>query len=205
MMNLYLIALAVGGTLVMISLAFGGDGDDIDLDLDADVDVDMEMDADADLDADADADADAAGTDALDGWLPITSIRFWTFFLAFFGLTGTLIAGLGLAQSPIATGLIAGAVGWASGAAMIAVYRRLKTDVVDSHVSDRDCLGASATVVVPVLPGQLGKVRLEIKGRTVELLARSEDEALGRREHVVVYEVETDGRVLVARAPQLTS
>lgn len=194
MLTLYLIALAVGGTMVLASLLFGGDFDD----LEADVDVDADIDADVDADADGDTDHDTG--DLLAGWLPVTSLRFWIFFAAFFGLTGTLLVGLKLIDSGAIVAALSGAVGWSAGAAIVAAYRRLKDQVVDSTLGEDDYIGANGIVVLPVAKGRTGKVRLELAGRTVELLADTEEEEpLDIRQIVTVWGIVDDGRVLIAR------
>ena len=101
-----ILAIARGGLFVAASVFFGDhdtDSDaDFDADLDTDFDADLDIDADIDVDVDADIDVDAdhsiadivhAGGDAAHDalWLPFFSLRFWTFSLASFGLTGTLL------------------------------------------------------------------------------------------------------------------
>ena len=78
MLTLYLIAFAIGGTLILVSLFFGGH------DADVDVDGDIDMDADADTDFDAGHGIDFSGADF---WIPFSSIRFGIFFAAFCGLS----------------------------------------------------------------------------------------------------------------------
>lgn len=193
LLTLYLIALATGGTLVLASLALGGDHD-------ADADAELEGDADASAEGHGD---DAGWGDGFDAWLPVTSLRFWTFFLAFFGLTGTLLSGLSLAAATPAA-VAAVAVGYISGVVCVRVIRSMQGQVVDSSVSGDDLIGAGGRVVVPLGRGQTGKVRLEIKGRTVEVLADTEEEAaLTAGQAVMVYAVQDDGRVLVSRSEQL--
>lgn len=193
MLTLYLIALAVGGTLVAASLLFGGDHD-----VDADVDVDVDADIDADVDADGDVDV-GHGLD-FGAWLPVTSIRFWTFFLAFFGMTGTLMQGLGVIELKWVTLGISSAVGWVCGTATVIAYRKLKRDVVDSSIGEADFVGATGTVVVPVAKGDAGKIRLEIGGRTVELIAETEEEeSFAAKQPAMIWKVKPDGSVLIAR------
>jgi membrane protein implicated in regulation of membrane protease activity len=208
MLTFYLIALLVGGLLVAASLFSGGDAD-----VDADVDVDVDADADADVDADADGDADAGpahvapafDVDGLSAWMPIRSVRFWTFFLAFGGLLGTLLTLFDLLPAlPIA--VISGAVGYASGIGISTVVRRLRTEDVSSGVSESDYVGATGTVLLPVAPGQVGKVRVELKGRAVDAAAVTDDpDALAERSEVLVYEVRDDGVLLVTANANATS
>lgn len=193
MLTLYLIALAIGGTLVVASLLFGGD-----MEADADIDVDVDADFDADFDADVDADI-GHGLDFGD-WLPVTSIRFWTFFMAFFGLTGTLMQGLGVIDMKWVTVGISTAVGWVCGTAIVIVYRKLKRDVVNSHIGEADFVGATGTIVVAVARGNAGKIRLQLGGRTVELIAKTEDdEEFAAKQNAIVFKVKKDGSVLIAR------
>ncbi len=200
MLTLYLIALIIGGTLVVASLLFGGEGEaDGDFDHDADLDADVEVSADADHDLDHDA---GGGMDALSGWLPIASIRFWIFFLAFFGLTGTtLSAGKFFSGTLIA--ILSGAVGYVCGASITSAIRKLRRQVVDSSLGEADFIGITATVVVPIAKGKTGKIRFEAKGRVIELMAETDEEGtLDRKQPVMIYGMK-DGNVVVSRSEQL--
>lgn len=174
---IYVACLIVGGGLVLVS--FFSDADhDADLDVDADVDVDFDVDADVDIDADADADFDGPqsvdGADAL--WMPVLSLRFWIFFAAFFGLTGTLLHLIGglswqvTLGASIGTGVFAGwTVSW--------MVRKLRTERVDSNVDpERDYVGSRGEVILIVEPGSPGQVRLSIKGIDIDLGATVEGE-----------------------------
>ncbi len=88
MLTVYLITAVVGGAFVLLS-AFGGSHDDFDHD--ADFDSDAGFESDAGLDADFGADADHGELVHADVWLPFLSMRFWTYFLTFFGVTGMLL------------------------------------------------------------------------------------------------------------------
>jgi hypothetical protein len=101
-MTIYLAALAFGGVLLIASLV-GGHGH-------ADHDAGH---ADGhDGDHDHGADADSAAHAAL--VLPFLSLRFWIFGLTFFGLTGAILHGFGLA-GPLATAIIASVMGLGMG------------------------------------------------------------------------------------------
>jgi membrane protein implicated in regulation of membrane protease activity len=194
MLSLYLVALGLGGTFLLASLFMGGHGEG------ADADADAHADADGDAHGDAHGDADHAG--ALDGvlaWLPVTSLRFWTFFLAFFGLTGALLTLFSLASSQVIIAALAGVIGYGSGWAMVATIRHLSRNETSSAVSERDYVGATGRVMVPVSRDKVGKVRIEIKGRTVEMLARTEDDIeFASQQPVIIYAVDDD-HVLVTR------
>ena len=195
MLSVYLIALLVGGFLLAMSILGGGDHD---------TDVDADVDADADADVDADADGGHGGFDVM-GWLPVGSLRFWTFFAAFFGLTGLVIDTGGFVGPYVGLG-VAGAVGYVCGYTMVRIVRSLRREQVNSSLAIGDCVGETARVILPVSPERTGKIRLEIKGRTVELLAKTEDEGLelAPGQACVIYGLNEDGSAVVTRAAALT-
>ncbi|ACY13042.1 hypothetical protein [Haliangium ochraceum] len=204
MLTIYLIALLIGGSLLLVSLFAGGDADaDADADF-AGGDVDMDMDADIDVDADLDADGDLHGGGFDFGlWLPIASLRFWTFFAAFFGVTGVALTLLdaSLGQWPLLA--IAVAMGYGCGTAAVAAFRYMDRSQTSSSLSLQDYIGESALVRVSVGPNKVGKVRLEVKGRSVELMAKTEEsDAFAVRERAMVYAVDDDGYALLTRVGQ---
>lgn len=182
MLTWYLVALVIGGTLVGVSLLFGGDHD-----------------GDHDTDAHGDTDHEASTLDVMSSLLPLGSLRFWTFFLAFFGATGLVMTAADLAGRVI-TAIVAAGVGYACGASITFAIRRLHRDVVDSSLGEGDYVGATARVVLPVSTARRGKVRLELKDRVVEAVAQTEDQAeLAAGEPVIIYAVKDDGSVVVSR------
>ena len=199
MLIVYLICLLIGGALVALS-AFTG-AHDADVDFDVDADVDMDADADVDADADADADGDAAvdhgsGGFEFDAWLPIASVRFWTFFLAFGGLVGSLLSGFDL-LSPIPTAIGSIVTGYVAGLTISWIVRKLKRDDVSSGLSAKDCIGATGQVVLPVSADQPGQIRVRVKGRLVDFIAETEGETLPINGEAMVYELRDDGTALV--------
>ncbi len=213
MLVLYVVALGIGGTLVAASLLLGGH--DVDHDMDAGVDSDFDAGADTDFDADADVDhdvdahvdADHEGVGAVDavmGWLPFMSVRFWIFFLAFFGLTGTALTLAEAIDSRSIIGVVSGVIGYLAGVGVVASIRRLRKTQVDSSLTVKDYVGATGIVMVRVGKESTGKVRLQLKGRSVELLARTEEEMVFEPKQVVmVYGVTDDGQVMVTKSEQL--
>ncbi len=204
LLALYLGSLVLGGGLLAVSVVLGGGDADADLDHDVDADVDHDVDHDA-----GHADAGAAL------WLPILSLRFWTFFLAFFGLTGALLDVLGRAG---AVGASSGQVlaislvtGFAAGWGVAALIRRLKADTVSSTVvPETDYAGRSGEVILDVAPGSPGWVRVDVRGVSVDLkaeLVAGHEGTLSAGQQVIVVEWR-DGRVLVGpfdtgeRAPE---
>lgn len=185
MLMVYLIALIVGGVLLALTLVLGGAADH-----DADTGgVDHDS-------GDADADHGSA-LDALFAWVPVTSLRFWTFFAAFFGGVGTVLSAWSLA-GPVPAAVVAVAAGWLSGLIMDRSMRYLRRSDSDSSLGGRDVVGAGAEVLVPVSSAAPGKVRVRLKGRAVDLIAATDDEGtLAAGQHVTVLSMDDDGHVVV--------
>jgi membrane protein implicated in regulation of membrane protease activity len=189
MVVLYVMSLIVGGGLLLLSLVAGG-----------------EVGAADGLDG-----GGLEGTESGEGFsgsaLPLASMFFWTFFLAFFGLTGVLLSFLSRGAGTLLTVLLS--VGMGVGAGLIAsrVLRGLGRSEVDSSVRPTDMVGRLGRVVVPVGREQPGKIRVELKGRTVELLAYGDETVpLAPPQRVYVHDVLKDGsvRVVSAEAPHGT-
>ncbi|HJK89928.1 MAG TPA: NfeD family protein [Polyangiaceae bacterium LLY-WYZ-15_(1-7)] len=211
-MYAYLGALVFGGVLLFSSILLGGhdDGDfdaDGDVDLDADLDVDADADLDLDVDGDVDADVDHGGGLSkdlqLDGggadvFWALRSLRFWTFFLAFFGLTGMVLDGLGLVDNPWVTLALALGMGGATGFGAAAAIRALSSDRTAEGAGSGDYIGKTARVVVPLRGGSVGKVRVEVKGSLVDVLAVTDEGELTSEDEVLIIEMEGT-RARVAR------
>jgi membrane protein implicated in regulation of membrane protease activity len=191
LMYLYIAALILGGVLLGASLLLGGhdadgpDADGPDLDADADVDADGAFDKDIDV---------GAASDAF--WI-LRSVRFWMFFLAFFGLTGVTLDGLGLVETSWITALLSTAMGLFAGGGAAMAFRALARDETAEAGGAADYVGKSAKVLVPPKRGSVGRVRVEIKGQLVDVLATSEDD-IGVDDEVLV--IDMDGtRARIAR------
>jgi membrane protein implicated in regulation of membrane protease activity len=152
----YVFALVAGGILLGASVVLGGG--------------DHEGDAHADVhQADGDHAAAAFGVLAM-----LVSLRFWTFFLAFFGLTGVVLTLFELAPAWV-TAVAAAGMGIASGAGASFVVRQLSGRESNSAASSADYIGKTAKVMVTVGPSQLGRVRLTLGGAIVDVLATTDD------------------------------
>ncbi|MFK7991039.1 MAG: NfeD family protein [Sandaracinaceae bacterium] len=205
---LYLFSLIVGFVLLGASILLGG-SDDADLDTDADLDGGLDLDADGDLDFEAeggldkdlslDLDSEGGHGDFSGFLLTFLSLRFWTFFLAFFGLTGLVLDGLDLVSSSmIGLGAAIG-MGFVTGFGAVSVFRKLSGTTAGAITESNDYIGKTARVMVPFGNEGVGKVRVDIRGNQVDLLATGLDEdAFEGREEVLI--VEMDGpRARVAR------
>lgn len=197
----YLGSLVLGGGLLVVSAVLGGQDHDVDHDADLDADHDLDHDHDA-----ADHDAALAHVSASDAlWLPIFSIRFWTFFLAFFGLTGLTLEGMravGLIGAPWGVVLgLAVVVGALAGYVVSRLIRSLKQEHVSSAVvPEVDYAGKAGEVLLDVAPGDPGLVRMEVKGVSIDVPAvvvDGETPPMKRGSKVIVLAFK-GGKVIVA-------
>ncbi len=177
----YIFALAVGAVLLGASLLLGGDTD-------ADVDLDLDADADADFDADhGELDVDHGGGFELFGAL--RSVRFWTFFTAFFGLTGVVLTVAELAEIPtlLASLGVGASTGWLASYAVRALSQESGSELekADGYV------GKTGKVLLPVKPGSTGKIRVRVGSTTVDMLAVTDDDsALGASDEAIIIGIE---------------
>jgi membrane protein implicated in regulation of membrane protease activity len=173
MIALYLIAAVVGGILLVLSL-FGGHHD-----------------AEHDMDAGHDHDTSHEVGGIME-WLPFFSLRFWTYGLAGFGLTGWLLTQF--TASPAAESLpIALVTGFIAGAVPTLALRFLRKQEASTSVKVGDLMGVEAEVHVAIRSGQMGRVRVIAKDEMIDLLAISdEDYSMEPGSKVVIISVEGD-------------
>jgi len=201
MLTIYLASFLIGGVLVVSSVLFGGEGHGHDVDHGVSHDA-----ADEAGQGDDAVSASAGGHDAVGGdehgaghggpvptgaavWLPFLSLRFWTFFAAFFGLAGLALTLLGLAPAPLALPIALG-VGALCGTGVAWLNRRLVSTQIDSSVTNQDMQGLTARVLLDVESGSFGRVRVGVKGYIKDLRAITDDgKRLATGEQVLVVSV----------------
>jgi hypothetical protein len=123
--------------------------------------------------------------------------------LGVFGILGLLLANFSDVPEParattsVATGLGVGLLV----AYLMRVAPRLE---VDSSAKTEDFLGAIGRVVVAIRPGQEGKIRLNLKGDIIELLALpSNNESLEIGSDAIVVALENDRARVISRSELL--
>lgn len=184
MLAAYLFCLLAGGALVGASAIFGG--------------KDVDVGGHADVGGGHDHAGDADGAHAT-GWLPFMSFQFWTFALAFFGLTGTVLTWMGLA-SMVPTLIASLALGLGTGTAVSSLVRKLRTQTVSSSVGSSDIVGRSGVVKLPLKAGSPGKIRMSVKAQVIDVVATTDDkDEIAVGEEILVTEMQ-DGRAVVVRA-----
>jgi membrane protein implicated in regulation of membrane protease activity len=158
MLTLYLVCLVLGGLLIAVSIFGGGD---------TDVDVDVSADADVDVEADVDANGEGEGLTAAARFL---SLRNLVFFMAFFGLTGTLLSALG--GQHLATLLTSLGLGVVAAYAVQRLMDYLRSSQSGALPGASALAGAEARVVVGLAGRRPGKVDVVAGDRTYQFVAR---------------------------------
>lgn len=182
MFYFYLFALIVGGVLLAAAALLGGDHDAEAGDL-----------SHGDLDHGVESHGKHIGEVPADVggllWI-LRSMRFWTFFLAFFGLTGLTLGGLGLVDSRAIVGLLAVGMGLVCGYGAAKIIHALTVSDTANSVNASEYIGKTARVLVAMNASQTGKVRVDAKGTTVDLLAKGQlGAAFNVNDHVYIVEI----------------
>ena len=182
MMPIYATALGIGGTLLLLSTIGGHHGGDHGA-------MDHSFDG-------------HAGPPSADVAVFLLSLRFWTFALAFFGLTGVVFEGMKLVSDPRLVAGLAGGSGLVAGLGISLVLRSLKRQVVNSLPTEVGFVGLTGEVLLAVCPGDPGRIRVHSRGVDVDLPARGHDGAtLPKGSKALVVDV-TDGVATVAAPPE---
>lgn len=190
MIYLYLFALVLGGVLLGASMLLGGHGDGHAIETHATTHADG-------------PDASAGVESFLVAFL---SMRFWTFFLAFFGLTGVVLDGFGLVTSVWLAAVLSTSMGLFAGGAAAFIMRKVKGDESNSAATAKDYVGKTGRVLVGFGPGQSGKVRMEIRGSTIDVLAVPiEGESFEPKDEVIVIEMDATRAKVAKLTPERLS
>ena len=219
----YIFALVVGlGVLGVQAILGSKDVDaDKDFDFDGDADVHADFDADTDLDADLDGDVDLhAGDVDVDGdgdvdahtdqelsWTGadflalFLSIRFWIFACLGFGLGGTILHFLTRVPD-VPTAITASVLGLVSGLIASLTFQMLKRTASSTAEHAMLAVGRVGRVIVPVPETGIGKIRVQLSGQSVDLIARTSTGLRIETGDIVVIE-DLDGEIAqVSKAPQ---
>ncbi len=116
------------------------------------------------------------------------SLRFWIFGLMSFGLVGTLLHFLRLAGSVLTLGTALG-VGVVSGLFASIAMRAVARSQTSSGGEADDAIGQVGRVLIAIERGKHGKVRVEMRGRLVDLIATTDDDRIEGGENVLVEEI----------------
>ena len=199
MLSVYLVAMIIGGILLAVSFFggahHGGGAGDHDVQLGSADHADLQG-SDPDHAAGHHEGSHLIGQSLLTG---LFSMRVWTYLLAFGGATGLLLRLLAELGEP-ATVLTSLAVGLVCGLSARALITRAARMGGGGTIQEKDIIGRIATVLIPFGKAETGKVRVQVKGSTLDVLAFSDEtHALQQQEQVLILDFR-DGRALVSRS-----
>lgn len=199
MLTLYIVCAVVGGGLMILSALGGVFHGDVPTDHDVSFDADHQIDFEKDISVvhvdhgaiDVHHEVDA-GIGASDFWLAFLSVRFLTYFMGLFGIFGLLLTFLS-DLSPTMVAWVSGGMAFLLGYGGALLYRYLKAEGETSGVTGRDYVGALGSTLVAIKASQPGKVRVRIKGDTLDMIALSEnDKEIAKGEEIVIVGLEGD-------------
>lgn len=175
MLTIYWLCFAIGGVFVLLAVLSGLDGVDF-----GDADFDVQVDELDDIELQDPGDSDAANRVFSRRGKPsplriVKSLRFWTFGLCFFGLTGLVLSNLSVPLPPWGVAIAAISMGIVCGAIVAGMLQALRQHGSDSLIRSDDLVGLMATVELPFNQNSRGKVRLMVKGSLIDMVAYTED------------------------------
>jgi membrane protein implicated in regulation of membrane protease activity len=200
-MTIYGLSFIAGGIFVLLAAIGGLDGVDIDADFDLDVDSPVPDNID-DIDVGTQIDQTLTALRSR-WWLPLLSLRFWTFALCFFGLTGLLITVITPDLAPWLTALLAVGMGIFCGWIAAVVLRSLSRQPISSMVKPEALIGQVGQVEIPFDQASRGKVKLVLGDSTVSYFAITQEErAFAVGDSILVVGME-HGKLWVASAEEV--
>ncbi len=129
----------------------------------------------------------------------LLSFRFWIFAALGFGLGGSILRLTGALPQSIEA-IVAASRGVASGLGAALTFQAATRGSVGTPSEASRAVGGVARVVIPLGKGAQGKIRIEIGGSSVDLIASTDEDALARDEMVLVEDI-TAGIARVSRRP----
>ncbi len=180
----YVICLIVGGGMLLISTLLGGDAD---VDMDG-FDIDMDLDVDVDMGGEGvGMGSGSVGGFSLAEWF---SMNFVVFFLAAFGLVGTVLS-TSDSMSPMLVLASALGAGLVLGQGAHQIMRWIKRTSGGRTTVSADFLDKKARVASAIEKGQRGEIAVAVRGRERFITAKSKhaDDAfkLGQAVMIVAY------------------
>ena len=133
-------------------------------------------------------------------WMPFLSLRFWSYGLFAFGLVGIVLSVL-LRLTPAGVFTFAILAGLTCGSAVVFALRALGKNMVSTGATINDLMGAVGKVTVAIRGKVPGRIRCELKGEILDLVAvTSGDQTLEVGTSVIVTAIENDRALVMPQA-----
>lgn len=201
MLTLYWLCFAIGGAFVLLAVLGGLDEVDFDS-FDSDIDSDLDIAGPGDQVRDRPLQRPQSPLLVL--FEILTSLKFWTFGICFFGLTGLVLSNLSTQLSIPIIAIIALVMGIVCGGLVSSILRVLREQHANSLIQSDDVIGLAGTVILPFDQDSRGKVQLNVKGSQVERIAYTDEQReFQPGDLILVVNVEND-RLWVVSAQDLT-
>lgn len=195
MTTLYIVCLTVGGIFVILAAVEGLDGVEFESEFESDVELEHGR------GETENQPSYRSKRKNLRLRLPFGSVRFWTFGVCFFGLTGTIMSVLNPSLTPAFVATAAIAIGVSCGTAVVWVFDILRSQQANSLVQSHDLIGLCATVEIPFNRDSRGKVRLNAGGSVLYLSAITEEnQEFSQGDRVFVVGIEKNKLMVVSEA-----
>ncbi|MBF2079521.1 MAG: NfeD-like protein [Synechococcales cyanobacterium T60_A2020_003] len=170
---MYWLCFAIGGAFVLLAVLGGLDGVDFDS-FDSDIDSDLDIAGPGDQVCDRPLQRPQSPLLVL--FEILTSLKFWTFGICFFGLTGLVLSNLSTQLSIPIIAIIALVMGIVCGGLVSSILRVLREQHANSLIQSDDVIGLAGTVILPFDQDSRGKVQLNVKGSQVERIAYTDEQ-----------------------------
>jgi len=128
------------------------------------------------------------------------SLRFYMFAALGFGLVGAPVAALGL-STPGLTFVVAALTGLGLGMLTSLGFRWLGRETLSSGATGAELIGQVGRVLVTCGAGRSGKVRLTVRGQTLDFVASCDEASIEPGRGIIVQEVHAH-RLHVCAAPR---
>lgn len=167
----------------MISLIIGDLFDALDFGADVDFDTDVDVDVDADID----------GSGGIS--FGVFDSRVISVFLTAFGFLGALALQFGLGV--IVSSLIGIGSGILFGSLIFAFGYYLVSQEATGPVTERELVGHTAKVIVPIKPDSIGQISFRVREQRIDKLARTRDgKEIKAGEMVFIEEIAGDSFIV---------
>lgn len=177
MLTIYYFCLILGGIFIALSALSGIDGVEFDHHFDCDLEINQSRRL----------------------WLPFFNLKFWTFGIGFFGLTGVLLSRIQPPLLPMSINIISLIIGLLCGTVISLIMRSLGNRQVNSLIRSDDLVGVIGIVEIPFDQNSKGKVKLTVKNSDIYLMAYTqENRPFEKGEAVLVVGMENNKLWVVA-------
>jgi membrane protein implicated in regulation of membrane protease activity len=128
------------------------------------------------------------------------SLRFWTFAITSFGLSGTLMHVLGV--SPVISLPSSLLAGFGIGLAVATLFRLANKRQVGTIADVKSLLGREGAVLLAIAQDKPGKIRVTHDGQSLDLVARTRDNRrFERGERVLVVDMSAGEATITSPTP----